>query len=120
MSGALTGRVGIKLHTGEKKGPNIIPHDWVHHLMARDMPNSYIVGTNTYYKGDRYATARHRETLTVNGWTLAHVDIIDEHGTAMLPVKGGKWFRQMSVGKCLLAYDSLLALTYTDDGKYFG
>lgn len=30
----------------------------------------------------------------------------------MLPVKGGKWFTEMSVGKSLLNYDSMLALTH--------
>lgn len=37
---------------------------------------------------------------------------MDEDGTAMLPVKGGKWFSEMSVGKNLLNYDSMLALTH--------
>ena len=26
---ALKGKIAIKLHTGEKNGPNIIPRDWV-------------------------------------------------------------------------------------------
>lgn len=30
----------------------------------------------------------------------------------MLPVKGGKWFTEMSMGRTLTAYDSLLALTH--------
>lgn len=30
----------------------------------------------------------------------------------MLPVKGGKWFDAMSVGKGLLDYDSFLALAH--------
>lgn len=29
VSGSLTDKVGIKLHTGEKNGPNIIPRNWV-------------------------------------------------------------------------------------------
>ncbi|MCR4666216.1 MAG: DUF362 domain-containing protein [Desulfovibrio sp.] len=110
--GVLTGKVGVKLHTGERNGPNIIPSDWVRHLMAHDLPKASIVETNTYYKGDRYTTEQHRETLRVNGWTFAPVDILDEHGTAMLPVMGGNWFTQMSMGKGILSYDSLLALTH--------
>ena len=109
---ALGGKTAIKLHTGEKNGPNIIPRLWVQELIARDLPGAAIVETNAYYEGDRHTTARHRETLKVNGWTFAPVDILDEHGTAMLPVKGGKWFTEMSVGRGLLAYDSLLALTH--------
>ena len=30
----------------------------------------------------------------------------------MLPVTGGKWFTEMSIGKNLLNYESLLALTH--------
>ena len=30
----ITGKTGIKLHTGEKNGPNIIPRPWVKELMA--------------------------------------------------------------------------------------
>ncbi|MCR4667346.1 MAG: DUF362 domain-containing protein [Desulfovibrio sp.] len=107
----LTGKVAVKLHTGEKNGPNIIPVPWVETLM-RNIPGASIVETNSYYKGDRYTTKQHRETLKVNGWTFAPVDILDEHGTCMLPVTGGKWFTEMSMGKGILSYDSLLALTH--------
>lgn len=108
----LTGKIGIKLHTGEKNGPNIIPRKWVNQLVQKEMPEASIIETNTYYEGDRYTTEQHRETLQVNGWTFCPVDILDEQGSAMLPVSGGKWFREMSVGKNLLNYDSMLALTH--------
>ena len=112
ISGALTGKLAVKLHTGEKNGPNIIPSAWVKTLFAEKLQNAAIVETNTYYEGDRYTTAQHRETLKVNGWTFCPVDILDEDGTAMLPVDGGKWFSEMSVGGHLKNYDSLLALTH--------
>lgn len=112
ISGALSGRIAIKLHTGEKNGPNIIPRPWVKKLIEEEIPGGTIIETNTYYEGDRYTTEQHRETLRVNGWTFSPVDIIDEEGTAMLPVKGGKWFSEMSVGSHLLNYDSMLALTH--------
>lgn len=112
VSADLSGKVGIKLHTGEKNGPNIIPREWVKELVQDELPDASIIETNTYYEGDRYTTEQHRETLKVNGWTFCPVDIMDEDGTAMLPVKGGKWFSEMSVGKNLLNYDSMLALTH--------
>lgn len=108
----MTGRVGIKLHTGEPHGPNIIPRPWVKTLIAEKLPQANIVETNTYYEGARYTTEEHRKTLAVNGWDFAPVDIMDEEGTAMLPVKGGKWFTEMSVGSHMLNYDSLLVLTH--------
>ena len=108
----ITGKVAVKLHTGEPNGPNIIPREWVKSLIENDIPEGRIVETNSYYDGDRYTTEQHRETLKVNGWTFSNVDSLDELGTALLPVKGGKWFTKMSVGVNLLNYDSLLALTH--------
>lgn len=112
VSGSLTGRTGIKLHTGEPHGPNIIPRPWVEALVKNDLPEANIVETNTYYEGDRYTTEQHRETLKVNGWTFCPVDIMDEDGVAALPVKGGKWFTEMHMGKNILNYESLLVLTH--------
>ena len=112
MNADLSGNIAVKLHTGEKNGPNIIPREWVKELIREELPDASIIETNTYYEGDRYTTEQHRETLEVNGWTFCPVDIIDEDATAMLPIKDGKWFSEMSVGKNLLNYDSLLALTH--------
>ena len=108
----ITGKVAIKLHTGEKNGPNIIPRPWVEGLIKNDLPDATIVETNTYYEGDRYTTEQHRETLQVNGWTFCPVDIMDEQGTVNLPVKNGKWFTYMSMGKNIINYDSLFVLTH--------
>ena len=112
ISACLTGKVAVKLHTGEPAGPNIIPRPWVKELLEKKLPNGTIVETNTFYQGDRYTTEQHRKTIEQNGWTFSPVDILDEEATAMLPVKDGKWFTEMSVGKELLAYDSFLALTH--------
>lgn len=108
----LTGKVGIKLHTGETDGPNIIPRPWVKKLVDERLSSAAIVETNTYYEGDRYTTPQHRETIAVNGWTFCPVDILDEDGIVMLPVNGGKWFTEMAMGGHLPGYDSLLVLTH--------
>lgn len=108
----LNGRVAVKLHTGEAEGPNILPRPWVKELLSSRLPEAVIVETNTYYEGSRYTTAAHRRTLKTNGWTFCPVDITDEKGVTTLPVKGGKWFDEMHVGKSLPTYDSLLVLTH--------
>ncbi|MGI6010854.1 MAG: DUF362 domain-containing protein [Ruminococcus sp.] len=108
----MTGKIAVKLHTGEKHGPNIIPRPWVENLMKTEMPDAAIIETNTYYEGDRYTTEQHRETLQVNGWTFCPVDIMDEDGTVVFPVNGGKWFSQMHMGKNLSNYDSMFVLTH--------
>lgn len=114
VNGTICGKTGIKLHTGEKHGPNIIPHAWVESLIKSEpeLNDASIVETNTYYEGDRYTTESHRETLKVNGWTFCPVDIMDEEGTALLPIKGGKWMKEMSVGSHMTSYDSMVVLTH--------
>ena len=82
VSEGLTGKLAVKLHTGEAQGPNIIPRPWVRALIEDKIPDATIVETNTYYEGSRYTTEQHRETLKVNGWTFCPVDITDEDGRA--------------------------------------
>ena len=112
VSSVLTDKVAIKLHTGEAEGPNIIPRPWVKNLIESRLPEATIIETNTYYEGSRYTTEEHRKTLAINGWDFCPVDITDEDGVAALPIKGGKWFDEMHVGKNMLYYDSLLVLTH--------
>ena len=112
VSAPLTGKIAVKLHTGEPHGPNIIPRPWVESLIKNDLPDATIVETNTYYEGERYTTEQHLETLEVNGWTFCPVDIMDADGVTTLPVKDGKWFTEMHMGKNILNYDSLFVLTH--------
>ena len=109
---SIYGKVGIKLHTGEKHGPNILPRDMVQAFQAQ-VPNSKIVECNTLYEGDRFTTAGHRDTLKVNGWTFCDVDIMDEDDkTVDLPVPKPFHLRQVSMGAHLVNYDSLIVLTH--------
>lgn len=111
IKGEITGKVAIKLHTGERHGPNILPREMVNAFQAR-IPDSTIVETNTLYHGDRHTTEDHRKTLEINGWTFCPVDIMDAEGTVMLPVKGGRHFTEVSMGKNILNYDSMVVLTH--------
>jgi len=108
----IKGKVALKLHTGEKNGPNIVPPSWVKQFMEKELPDATIVETNTFYSGDRFTTEQHCETLAINGWDFCRVDIMDENGVAMLPVKNAKWFTEMGVGASLPTYDSLMVLTH--------
>ena len=107
----ITGRTAIKLHTGEPNGPNILPREMVKALQQQ-IPNSNLVETNTLYKGKRYTTADHRETIRINGWDFCPVDIMDEDGAVMIPVRGGRRFKEMSVGKHMIDYESMVVLTH--------
>ncbi|MBQ4404455.1 MAG: DUF362 domain-containing protein [Selenomonadaceae bacterium] len=105
------GKVAIKLHTGEKHGPNILPRDMVQAFQAQ-VPNSAIVECNTLYEGDRDTTEKHRETLKVNGWTFCPVDIMDEDGDIEFPVENGLHLKSVAMGGHLADYDSLIVLTH--------
>lgn len=114
VNGEMKGKIAVKLHTGEPHGPNIIPREWVKELLKNEpeLKDAVIVETNTYYEGDRYTTEQHRKTLEVNGWTFCPVDIMDEDGTVLLPIEGGKWMQEMSCGSHMTDYDSMLVLTH--------
>ena len=107
----ISGRVAIKLHTGEPNGPNILPREWVKAFQAQ-IPNSAIVETNTLYGGARSTTERHRRTLKANDWTFCPVDILDEEGDVSFPVKNGFHLSEVAMGSHLTNYDSLIALTH--------
>lgn len=111
VSADITGKVAIKWHSGEPHGPNILPRDMVRALQQH-IPDSNLVETNTLYEGGRDTTEKHRRTLAVNGWDFCPVDIMDEHGAVMLPVRNGRHFKEMSMGKGIMNYDSMVVLTH--------
>lgn len=111
ISQGMAGKVAIKLHTGEPDGPNILPREMVR-VLQMSIPDSRLVETNTLYKGKRSTTAEHRATIAHNRWDFCPVDILDEDGAVMLPIAGGTRFREMSVGKHMLDYDSMVVLTH--------
>lgn len=105
------GKVAVKWHSGEPNGPYILPVPMVKALIEA-VPNSTLVETNVYYESPRQTTKGHLETLKINGWTFCPVDIMDADGAVMIPIKGGRHFKEMSVGKHLLNYDSMIVLTH--------
>jgi uncharacterized Fe-S center protein len=107
----MTGKIAIKLHTGESDAPNIIPRNMVKTLMT-DIPGGTIVECNVLYNSPRKTTEGHRKLIAENGWTFCPVDIMDEHGDVNLPVAGGKWFTEVAFGRNILNYDSMLVLTH--------
>ncbi|MEN6324562.1 MAG: DUF362 domain-containing protein, partial [Proteiniphilum sp.] len=120
----ITGRIGIKLHTGEPHGPNLLPIALIKGIQA-EIPGSTIVECNVLYPGPRYETASHREVIKTNGFDFCPVDILDEDGDILLPVPGMKEFlaqgqgyvpgdhlTEVAVGSHLLRYDSLLVYTH--------
>lgn len=94
----LTGKVAVKLHTGEPGGPNIIPREWVKALLPR-VPNPTIVECNVTYDSPRKTAERHLKVVEANVWTFAPMDIMDAGCDVNLPVKGGKWLKEVALGR---------------------
>jgi len=131
INGGMTGKIGIKLHSGEPHGPNLLPIELIQSLQPHIL-NSTIVECNVLYPGPRQNTATHRETLKTNGFSFCPVDIMDADGDVMLPIPGmreflDKWLSpaltehpftpgvhitEIAVGKNLLNYDSLFVYTH--------
>ena len=111
INSEITGKVAIKLHTGEPNAPNILPRDLVKAFQAQ-VPNSTIIEANVAYGGARSTTEKHRKLLKANGWTFCPVDIIDEDGDVDFPVKGGFHLKSVAMGAHLTNYDSLVVLTH--------
>lgn len=111
VSQPLSGKIAVKLHTGEPHGPNIISVAWVKELMAM-IPGATVVETNTFYESPRMTTEGHWETLRINGWDFCPVDIMDADGDVFFPVPGGKWFKEIAMGKNIVSYNSMFVLTH--------
>jgi uncharacterized Fe-S center protein len=131
INGGMTGKIAIKLHSGEPHGPNLLPIELIQGLQPH-IPNSTIVECNVLYPGPRQHTATHWETLKTNGFSFCPLDIMDADGDAMLPIPGMREFfdqylspaltehpftpgvhiTEIAVGKNLLNYDSLLVYTH--------
>ena len=91
INAGMTGKIGIKLHSGEPNGPNLLPIEFIEGLQPH-IPNSTIVECNVLYPSPRQNTAGHRETLKTNGFTFCPVDIMDADGDALLPIPGVREF----------------------------
>ena len=107
----LTGRVAVKVHSGEDGNQNFLRPAFM--KPAIDRVGGTIVECNTAYNGGRETTENHKKTMQLHGWVeIADVDIMDAEAEVELPVVGGKHLEKNYVGKNLLDYDSMLVLSH--------
>ena len=106
-----TGRVAVKLSTGEAGNPNHLSTDIVKGLVH--LVDGTIVECNTAYEGRRMNAQDHLQTAAEHGFTaIAEVDIMDTEGEISLPVKNGKHLKENFVGKNFKDYDFTLVLSH--------
>jgi uncharacterized Fe-S center protein len=107
----LTGRVAVKVSTGEAGNHHYLSPDLIKNLVQS--LGGTIVECNTAYGGSRGATAEHRKVAEEHGFTaIANVDIMDENGIISLPFSKGKHITEDFVGKNFENYDSWLILSH--------
>lgn len=108
----LSGRVAVKLHSGEVGNQNFLKPDFWKPVI--DAVKGTVVECNTAYKGERDTTDKHIKTMEKHGWSrYFHVDLLDAQGPDLeLPVPNGKVIHKNYVGKDLAGYDSMLVLSH--------
>ena len=108
----LTGRVAVKMHSGEKGNQNYLRPEFVKDMV--NYVNGTVVECNTAYEGARNSTAKHRELIKEHEWEKYFpFDLLDAEGPDMeLDIPNGKVLKKNYVGKDLANYDSLLVLSH--------
>lgn len=106
-----TGKVAVKISTGEPGGHNFLSPDLIKKLVT-DV-NGTIVECNTAYGRSRSTTAMHMQVAKDHGFTaIAPVDIQDAEGSISLPVKNGKHLTENLVGSHFKNYDSYIVISH--------
>lgn len=109
---SLSGRVAVKLHSGEEGNQNFLKPDFWKPVI--EYVNGTVVECNTAYEGSRNTTEKHLKTLEKHGWTkYFSVDLLDAEGPDLkLDIPGGKRIQENYVGKDIVNYDSMLVLSH--------
>lgn len=106
-----TGRVAVKISTGEPGGHNYLQPALIGGLVR--LLNGTIVECNTAYGGGRADTASHLRAAADHGFTaIAEVDIMDAEGDVALPVSGGRHLKEDYVGAHYPGYDFTVILSH--------
>ncbi len=106
-----TGRVAIKISTGEQGGNNYLKPTLIRGLV--DEVNGTLVECCTAYGGSRQDKGKHWQTVHNHGFdSIAAVDIMDEYGQIRIPVQDKKHIKYDIVGDHLAHYDFMINLAH--------
>lgn len=106
------GRIGVKLHFGEKGNKNFLNPELTRPLMKET--KATWVETNVLYVGERRYTDRHLALAAQHGFTFAPIDILDSEGEIDIPTDGMglKHYRNVKLGKHFMNYDRYIIYTH--------
>ena len=106
-----TGKVGVKMSTGESAKTNYLRPALIKDLI--DELDGTIVECNTAYAGNRNDSKSHWAAIRERGFLdVAPVDIMDEEGSMTLPVKDGNRLSENYVGTHFANYPSYVVLSH--------
>lgn len=106
-----TGRVALKISTGESEKSNHLRPAFIKPLV--DKTKATIVECNTAYGGNRSTTEDHLRAIKERGYDLiATVDIMDAEDTIHIPVQDAKHIAYDIVGSHLANYDFMINLAH--------
>ena len=107
----LTGKVGVKVSTGEAGSKGYLKADLIGPLVQK--LNGTIIECNTAYPGKRNTKEDHLKVAKDHGFMdFAEVDIMDGEGEIKIPVNSGKHLKYDLIGKNFDNYDSILNLAH--------
>ena len=108
----LSGKVAVKVHSGEVGNQNFLRPDFWKPVI--DHVGGTVVECNTAYDGERDTTEKHWKTIEVHGWShYFTVDLLDAEGPDLeLEIPKGQQIQKNFVGKNLANYDSFLVLSH--------
>lgn len=108
----LTGKIAIKLHSGEAGNQNFLKPDFWKPVI--DFAGGTVTECNTAYDGERNTTEKHLKTFFKHGWSrYFDVDLMDAEGPDLeLDIPEGKVIKKNYVGKNMANYRSLLVLSH--------
>ena len=101
----LSGKVAVKLHSGEEGNQNFLrPEFWkpmIEHI------DGTVVECNTAYEGSRNTTQKHLKTMEKHGWSKHfRIDLLDGEGPDLeLAIPEGKRIQKNFVGKNIVNYE---------------
>ena len=108
----LTGRVAVKVHSGEEGNQNFLRPDFWKPMV--EYVHGTVVECNTAYPGARNTTPKHMKLLRDHGWNAYFdVDLMDAEGPDIeLPIPNGRQIKKNYVGKNVANYDAMLVLSH--------
>ena len=112
LNKSLTGRVAVKVHSGEKGNQNYLRPEFLKQII--DYVGGTVVECNTAYEGQRNTTEKHKKLIEEHGWNkYFDVDILDGEGPDLeLEIPTGKVINKNYVGKNIENYDSMLVISH--------